>query len=60
MVLGRMAARIVIPVPVEGSYIAAGWPTGRDGRKMYSGTALWSETGTLHGYARQTWIVVNR
>ena len=60
VVLGRMAARIVIPVPVEGSYIAAGWPTGRDGRKLYSGTALWAEDGTLHGYARQTWIVVSQ
>ena len=53
-----MAAKIVAPVPVAGSYIAGGWPIGRDGRKLYSGTALWAEDGTLHGFARQTWIAM--
>ena len=58
VVLGRMAARIVEPVIPGLRYVAAGWPLGRDGRKLYSGTALWDEDGALHGYARQTWIVV--
>jgi hypothetical protein len=57
VVLGRMAARIVAPVPVGTTGVAMGWPLGRDGRKLYSGTALFGAAGTLYGFARQTWIV---
>lgn len=57
VVLGRMAARVLEPMPVGAAGIAIGWPLGRDGRKLYSGTALFSPDGYLHGFARQTWIV---
>ena len=56
-VLGRMTARIV-RLPVEGERcVSIGWPIGEDGRKLYAGTALISETGDLLALARQTWIV---
>ena len=58
VVLGRMAARVVRRVPAGGTYLATGWAIGRDGRKLFSGTALFAADGTLHGYARQTWIVI--
>jgi len=58
VVLGRMAARVLQPVPVGVSGVAVGWPLGRDGRKLYSGTAFFDASGRLHGYARQTWIVM--
>ena len=58
VVLGRMAARVVQPVPMEGRYLTVGWPIGRDGRKLFSGTALYGADGAVHGYARQTWIVL--
>jgi len=58
VVLGRMAARVIRTVPVGGTCIATGWAIGRDGRKLFSGTALFAADGTLHGYARQTWIVL--
>ena len=58
VVLGRMAARVTAPFPAGGAGVAAGWPLGREGRKLYSGTALFGADGRLHGCARQTWIVL--
>jgi hypothetical protein len=58
VVLGRMAARVVREVPVGDRYIAVGWPLGAEGRKLYSGTALFDEGGALMATARQIWIVV--
>lgn len=60
VVLGRMAARVTAPFPADGTGVAVGWPLGRDGRKLYSGTALFGADGRLHGCARQTWIVLGR
>lgn len=56
-VLGRMTAR-VIRLPGEGERcVSLGWPLGDEGRKLYAGTALFSEAGELLAQARQTWIV---
>ena len=60
VVLGRMTARLLQPIPVGTSGVAVGWPLGRDGRKLYSGTAFYAAGGCLHGFARQTWIVMAR
>lgn len=60
VVLGRMAARVTAPFPAGGSGVAVAWPLGREGRKLYSGTALFGDDGRLHGCARQTWIVLDR
>jgi hypothetical protein len=57
IVLGRMTAR-VLRVPARGERcVAAAWPCGEDGRKLFAGTALYSEAGELLALARQTWIV---
>ena len=48
----------VAPFPAGGTGVAVGWPLGREGRKLYSGTALFGADGRLHGCARQTWIVL--
>ncbi len=58
VVLGRMAARILGPVRIGETYVAAGWPVGREGRKLHAGTALFDREGATVGYARQTWIVM--
>jgi hypothetical protein len=56
IVLGRMAARVErVPEPGE-RCVAAAWPLGEDGRKLYAGTALFAEDGELLALARQTWI----
>jgi hypothetical protein len=57
IVLGRMTARIDHVPDVGEECVAAAWPLGEDGRKLYAGTALFSSAGELLALARQTWIV---
>ncbi|MBD0337876.1 MAG: hypothetical protein ICV67_01130 [Thermoleophilia bacterium] len=58
MLLGRLHGRLD-RVPERGERcVVIGWPLGRDGRKGYAGTAVWSaERGDLLACARATWIV---
>jgi hypothetical protein len=58
VVLGRMAARVVKPLPVQGAFISYAWSLGEDRRKSYAGTAVADESGQVLAYARQTWIAV--
>ncbi len=56
MVLGRMTARLYdVPDPGLPCVVTA-WPLGEDGRKLFAGTALFSEDGELLAIARQIWI----
>ena len=57
-VLGRLTARIITPPRAGERYVVAGWRLGEDGRKMFSGTALYGTDGTLHAAARAVWIRV--
>ena len=56
MVLGRLAARLLAPVRPGERCVVIGWPLGEDGRKLYSGTAVFSGAGDLCGVARATWV----
>jgi hypothetical protein len=58
VVLGRMSARLERPAHNDLTYIAMGWAIGEDGRKLYSGTALFDDRGCRYGFALQTWIVI--
>ncbi|MFH1103614.1 MAG: hypothetical protein V1757_01530 [Actinomycetota bacterium] len=58
IVLGRMAARIVAPLPADGAFVSYAWALGEDGRKSYAGTAVADESGRVLAYARQTWIAL--
>lgn len=58
VVLGRMAARILTPLPAADSFLSYAWALGEDGRKSYAGTAIADESGRVLAYARQTWIRV--
>ena len=58
IVLGRMAARIVAPLPADGAFVSYAWALGEDGRKSYAGTAIADESGRVLAYARQTWIAL--
>jgi acyl-CoA thioesterase len=53
-----MAARIIGRAAVDAGYLTVAWPSGEDGRKLYAGTALFTESGALVAAARQTWIVL--
>jgi hypothetical protein len=55
-VLGRLAARLLAPVRPSERCVVIGSPRGQDGRKMYSGTALFGEDGSLRAFARAIWV----
>ncbi len=55
-VLGRFAVSILRPVAAAQRCVVIAWPLGREGRKVYAGTGLFSEAGTLLALARATWI----
>ena len=55
-VLGRLAARLIAPIQPNDRCVVIGWPLGEDGRKLYSGTALFSHDGALRAVARATWV----
>jgi hypothetical protein len=60
ILLGRMRARIERrPHPGDQCVIVA-WPTGRDGRKLFAGSALLGADGTLLAAAEATWILLDR
>ena len=58
VVLGRMAAHLERPAPADAAYTAVGWPIGSEGRKLYSGTAVFDAAGEAIGWSRQTWVVL--
>jgi hypothetical protein len=58
IVLGRMTAVVHAPVPVEVPLLVAGWHDGADGRKLHSGSAVWTRDGELLACARATWLVL--
>jgi hypothetical protein len=56
VVLGRLAARIEALPRAGERCVVVGWPLGEEGRKLYAGTALYGESGSVLGAARATWI----
>lgn len=58
IVLGRFEVELVSPVRAGERCVAIGWPLGEDGRKVYSGTAVYGEDGRLCGVAQATWIEI--
>jgi hypothetical protein len=56
VVLGRMTARIDRLPSAGDRCVVTAWPLGEDGRKLYAGTALFSEAGEPLALSRQTWI----
>lgn len=57
-VLGRLAVKLVSPVVAEERYVALGWQVGRDGRKLFSRTALIHVSGRVCGVGAATWFLV--
>ena len=55
---GRMTAKVIEPPLVGERCAVVGWRIGVDGRKLYSGTALYTEQGRLCAIGHCTWIVL--
>ena len=59
LVLGRMTLqRIADPVP-GADHVAVGWTVATEGRKTFSGTALYDAQGKVLAVAEQTWFAVD-
>lgn len=56
IVLGRMAAMILEPIPVGAEYVSYGWTDHEEGRKTFAGTAIADANGRVLAVAKQTWI----
>ena len=58
MVLGRMALEPRGRAAPGEPHVVVGWTTGREGRKTFTGTALYDAGGTLLAVARSTWLTL--
>jgi hypothetical protein len=56
--LGELTARIAAPVRAGHPHVVAGWPLGREGRKLWAGSAIYAADGTPLAVARATWITL--
>ncbi|MDH3944247.1 MAG: hypothetical protein OEV06_09160, partial [Anaerolineae bacterium] len=59
LVLGTMAAEVIAPLDAGEECLVIGWPRRVDGRKLYSGTALFSISTGLVARAAATWIMLD-
>ncbi len=58
--LGRMAAKEVHPIKINATYIIMGWVLGSEGRKTWTGTAIYDKAGKVCAFAKATWISVKQ
>ena len=58
MVLGRMTCRIDALPEAGEDHVVQGWRVAEDGRKVSTGSALYTADGSLLAVAQQTWIVL--
>jgi hypothetical protein len=58
VLLGRLTAALGRPARVGEDHVLTAWPMRRDGRKLYTGSALFTAAGELLGSAEAVWIEV--
>ncbi len=56
--LGRLIGQIEKPLRCGEPCVVAAWPTGSDGRKLYTGTALFNAEGQIIGRSLATWFLM--
>lgn len=54
--LGELTVRIHERPRQGGRCVVVGWAAGRDGRKLYGGTAIYSDSGALLATSAATWV----
>ena len=55
---GELSASLSGNVVVGERYIVVGWELGQEGRRHFTGTAIFSESGACQAFARTVWIEV--
>lgn len=58
LLLGRMALRLDALPTLGEEHVVGGWLVGEEGRKVLTGSALWTARGELLAVAQHTWVVV--
>ena len=58
VVLGRITGAVFHPIKVSEQCRVMGWSLGADGRKHFSGTAVFNEAGKLCGAAKAIWFAI--
>jgi hypothetical protein len=58
--LGRMSARVDARPRAGDRCVLTAWPIGRDGRKLFAGSALLGPEGEVLAVAQATWLIVDR
>ena len=56
VVLGRITVKKVLPIRVGEPHVVQGWVIGSEGRKTWTGTAVYNEKKEVCAYAKATWI----
>jgi len=56
---GRITAKVIEPPRVGERCAVVGWRIGAEGRKLFSGTALYTEQGRLCAVGTCTWILLS-
>ena len=56
ILLGRFVAEVKVQPAAGEKCITIGWPIGNEGRKLFSGSAIFAENGELLAAGRTTWI----
>lgn len=59
MVLGRMACRIEDLPTVGQPHVVQGWSLGGEGRKVHTGSAIYTADGTVLAVSQATWIALS-
>ncbi|GAC1440043.1 MAG: hypothetical protein NVSMB55_03330 [Mycobacteriales bacterium] len=59
LVLGRMSLHRMADPVVGADHVVVGWTLATEGRKTFSGTALYAADGTVLAVAEQTWFAVD-
>lgn len=58
ILLGRFVAEVKEKLEVGQNCVTIGWPIGNDGRKLFGGSAIFTESGELLAAGKATWIAV--
>ncbi len=58
VLMGRLTAELLAPVPIGEEVVAVAWETGREGRKLHSASTLIDSRGQVLARARALWFRV--
>jgi len=58
ILLGRFVAEVIKGLKSGQNCVTIGWPIGKEGRKLFSGSAIFLDSGELLAAGKATWIAI--